>query len=91
MIIPMVSIYVSILLFVLLKIIWKPKPKPKQKLVNEAGVPEELLKYIYPAVDLLGLKGTVVITKYKEKKGEVVITDGKLKFTIGGLKEDISV
>lgn len=89
MIIPMVSIYVLILLFVLLKIIWKPKPK--QKLVNEAGVPEELLKYIYPAVDLLGLKGTVVITKYKEKKGEVVITDGKLNFTIGGLKEDIKV
>lgn len=89
MIILMVSIYVLILLFVLLKIIWKPKPK--QKLVNEAGVPEELLKYIYPAVDLLGLKGTVVITKYKEKKGEVVITDGKLKFTIGGLKEDVIV
>lgn len=89
MITPMVSIYVLILLFVLLKIIWKPKPK--QKLVNEAGVPEELLKYIYPAVDLLGLKGTVVITKYKEKKGEVVITDGKLKFTIGGLKEDVIV
>jgi hypothetical protein len=89
MIIPMVSIYVLILLFVFLKIIWKPKPK--QKLVNEAGVPEELLKYIYLAVDLLGLKGTVVITKYKERKGEVVITDGKLKFTIGGLKEDIIV
>lgn len=33
----------------------------------------------------------MVITKYKEKKGEVVITDGKLKFTIGGLKEDIIV
>ena len=45
----------------------------------------------YPAVDLLGLKGTVTIVKYKEKKGEVVITDGKLKFTIGGLKEDIIV
>lgn len=89
MIIPMVSIYVLILLFVLLKIIWKPKPK--QKLVNEAGVPEELLKYIYPVVDLLGLKGTVTIVKYKEKKGEVVITDGKLKFTIGGLKEDMIV
>lgn len=89
MIIHMVSIYVLILLFVLLKIIWKPKPK--QKIVNEAGVPEELLKYIYPAVDLLGLKGTVIITKYKEKKGEVVITDGKLKFTIGGLKEDVIV
>ena len=50
-----------------------------------------MLKYIYPAVDLLGLKGTVVITEYKEKKGEVVITDGKLKFTIGGLKEDVIV
>lgn len=89
MMISVISLYVLILLIVLLKIAWKPKPK--RKLVNEAGVPEELLKYIYPAVDLLGLKGTVVITKYKEKKGEVVITDGKLKFTIGGLKEDIIV
>ncbi len=89
MLIPVISLYVLILLLVLLKITWKYEPK--RKLVNEVGVPEELLKYIYPAVDLLGLKGTVVITKYKEKKGEVVITDGKLKFTIGGLKEDISV
>lgn len=89
MMISVISLYVLILLIVLLKIAWKPKPK--HKLVNEVGVPEELLKYIYPAVDLLGLKGTVVITKYKEKKGEVVITDGKLKFTIGGLKEDIIV
>lgn len=89
MLMPIISLYVLILLFVLLKLTWKYEPK--RKLVNEAGVPEELLKYIYPAVDLLGLKGTVVITKYKEKKGEVVITDGKLKFTIGGLKEDIIV
>ena len=89
MLIPVISLYVLILLFVLLKITWKYEPK--HKLVNEAGVPEELIKYIYPAIDLLGLKGTVVITKYKEKKGEVVITDGKLKFTIGGLKEDIIV
>lgn len=89
MLIPVISLYVLILLLVLLKITWKYEPK--RKLVNEVGVPEELLKYIYPAVDLLGLKGTVVITKYKEKKGEVVITDGKLKSTIGGLKEDISV
>lgn len=89
MLISVISFYVLILLFVLLKITWKPKPK--QKLINEVGVPEELLKYIYPAVDLLGLKGTVTIVKYKEKKGEVVITDGKLKFTIGGLKEDIIV
>ena len=89
MIIPVVSIYILILLFILLRLTWKPKSK--QKLVNEAGVPEELLKYIYPAVDLLGLKGTVTIVKYKEKKGEVVITDGKLKFTIGGLKEDVIV
>lgn len=89
MLIPVISLYVLILLFVLLKITWKYEPK--RKLVNEAGVQEELLKYIYPAVDLLGLKGIVVITKYKEKKGEVVITDGKLKFTIGGLKEDIIV
>lgn len=89
MLIPVISLYVLILLLVLLKITWKYEPK--RKLVNEAGVPEELLKYIYPAVNLLGLKGTVVITKYKEKKGEVVITDGKLKFTIGGLKEGIIV
>lgn len=89
MLILVISLYVLILLLVLLKITWKYEPK--RKLVNEVGVPEELLKYIYPAVDLLGLKGTVVITKYKEKKREVVITDGKLKFTIGGLKEDISV
>ena len=89
MLIPVISLYVLILLIVLLKITWKYEPK--RKLVNEAGVPEELLKYIYPAVDLLGLKGTVTIVKYKEKKGEVVITDGKLKFTIGGLKEDIIV
>lgn len=89
MLIPVISLYVLILVLVLLKLTWKYKPK--RKLVNEAGVPEELLKYIYPAVDLLGLKGTVTIVKYKEKKGEVVITDGKLKFTIGGLKEDIIV
>lgn len=89
MLISIISSYILILLFVFLRLTWKPKPK--QKLVNEACVPEELLKYIYPAVDLLGLKGTVVITKYKEKKGEVVITDGKLKFTIGGLKEDMIV
>lgn len=89
MLIPVISLYVLILLLVLLKITWKYEPK--HKLVNEVGVPEELLKYIYPAVDLLGLKGTVVITKYKEKKGEAIVTDGKLKFTIGGLKEDISV
>ena len=86
MLMPVISLYVLILLFVLLKITWKYEPK--RKLVNEVGVPEELLKYIYPAVDLLGLKGTVTIVEYKEKKGEVVITDGKLKFTIGGLKED---
>jgi hypothetical protein len=89
MLIPVISLYVLILLLVLLKITWKYEPK--RKLVNEAGIPEELLKYIYPAVNLLGLKGTVTIVKYKEKKGEVVITDGKLKFTIGGLKEDIIV
>lgn len=89
MLIPVISLYVLILLFVLLKITWKYEPKCK--LVNEVGVPEEFLKYIYSAIDLLGLKGTVVITKCKEKKGEVVITDGKLKFTIGGLKEDIIV
>ena len=89
MLIPVISIYILILLVILLKITWKHEPK--RKLVNEAGVLEELLKYIYPAVDLLGLKGTVTIVKYKEKKGEVVITDGKLKFTIVGLKEGMIV
>lgn len=89
MMISVISLYVLILLIVLLKIAWKPKPK--RKLVNEVGVPEELLKYIYPAVDLLGLKGTVTIIKYKKKKGEAIVTDGNLNFTIGGLKEDIKV
>lgn len=87
MIIPMVSIYILILLFVLLKLTWKYEPK--RKLVNEAGVPEELLKYVHSAVKLWGLKGIVTIIKYKKKRGEVVITDGKLKFIIGGLKEKI--
>lgn len=91
MLILIVSLYILVLLFVLLKVIWKYEPKPKCKLVNEAGVPEELLKYIHSAVKLWGLKGTVTIVKYKEKRGEAVITDGKLKFTIGGLKEDIIV
>lgn len=42
----------------------------------------------------MGLKGTVTIIKYKKKKGEVIVTDGNLNFTIGGIneiKEDISV
>lgn len=89
MLISIVSIYIIIMLLVLSKITLEHEPK--YKLVNEAEVPEELLKYIHSAVNLWGLKGTVVITKYKEKKGEVVITDGKLKFTIGGLKEDVIV
>lgn len=84
-----VSLYTLVMLFVLLKITWKYEPK--YKLVNEAGVPEELLKYVHSAVKLWGLKGTVVIIKYKKKKGEVVVTDGKLNFTIEGLKEAISV
>lgn len=67
------------------------KYEPKYKLVNEAGVPEELLKYVHSAIKLWGLKGIVTIIKCKKKMGEVVITDGKLKFTIGGLKEDIIV
>ena len=88
MLIPIVSIYVLAILFVLLK--WEPK----YKLVNEARVPDELLKYIHSAVNLWGLKGTVTIIKYKKKKGEVIVTDGNLNFTIGGIneiKEDISV
>jgi hypothetical protein len=67
------------------------KYKPKYELVNEAGIPEELLKYVHPAIKLWGLKGTVTIIKYKKKKGEAVVTDGNLNFTIGGLKEDIKI
>lgn len=89
MLILIVSVYVLAILFVLLRITWKYEPK--YKLVNEAGVPEELLKYVHPAIKLWGLKGTVVITKYKKKKGEVVVTDGNLNFIIGGLKEDTLV
>ena len=89
MLTPIIIIYILATIFVISKITLEHKPK--YKLVNEAGVPEELLKYVHSAVKLWSLKGTVVITKYKEKKGEVVITDGKLNFTIGGLKEDISV
>ena len=86
MLIPIVSVYILAILFVLLKL------KPKYKLVNEAGVPDGLLKYIHSAVKLWGLKGIVTIIKYKKKKGEVIVTDGNLNFTIGGLnevKEDI--
>lgn len=92
MLIPIVSVYVLAILFVLLRITWKYEPK--YKLVNEAGVPEESLKYIHSAVKLWGLKGTVTIIKYKKKKGEVVVTDGNLNFTIRGLndtKEDILI
>lgn len=84
-----VSPYVLVMLFVLLKITWKYEPK--YKLVNEAEVPEELLKYVHSAIKLWGLKGTVTIIKYKRKKGEVIVTDGNLNFTIGGLKEDTLV
>lgn len=66
MIISMVSIYILILLVILLKITWKYEPK--RKLVNEAGVPEELLKYIYPAVDLLGLKVQWLSRSIKRKR-----------------------
>ena len=89
MLIPIVSVYVLAILFVLLRITWEYEPK--YKLVNEAGVPKELLKYVHSAVKLWGLKGTVTIIKYKKKKGEAIVTDGNLNFTIGGLKEDIKV
>lgn len=89
MLIPIVSTYILAILFVLLRITWKYAPK--YKLVSEAGVPEELLKYVHTAVKLWGLKGTVTIIKYKKKKREVIVTDGNLNFTIGGLKEDIKV
>ena len=92
MLIPIVSIYILAILFVLLKLTLKWEPK--YKLVNEAKVPDGLLKYIHSAVKLWGLKGTVTIIKYKKKKGEVIVTDGNLNFTIGGIneiKEDILV
>ena len=91
MIASIVSLYILVLLFVLLKITWKHEHKTKYKLVNEAEMPEELLKYVHSAVKLWGLKGTVTIIKYKRKKGEVIVTDGNLNFTIGGLKEDMIV
>ena len=82
---PIVSIYILAILFVFLRITWKYEPK--YKLVNEAGVPEELLKYVHSAVKLWNLKGTVTIIKYKKKKGEAIVTDGNLNFTIEGLNE----
>jgi hypothetical protein len=85
MLTPIVSIYILAILFVLLKLTLKHKSK--YELVNEVGVPEELLKYIHSAVKLWGLKGIVTIIKYKKKKGEVIVTDGNLNFTIGGLNE----
>lgn len=87
-----IIIYILATIFVISKITLEDKAK--YKLVNEAGVPEELLKYIHSAVKLWGLKGTVTIIKYKKKKGEVVVTDGNLNFTIGGvneIKEDINL
>lgn len=89
MLIPIVSVYILAILFVLLKSTLKYELK--YKLVNEAGVHEELLKYVHSAIKLWGLKGTVTIIKYKKKKGEAIVTDGNLNFTIGGLKENISV
>lgn len=50
MLIPIVSIYILAILFVLLKLTLKHKPR--YKLVNEAGVPDVLLKYIHSAVKL---------------------------------------
>lgn len=90
MLILIVSVYVLAILFVLLKLTLKLEPR--YKLVNEVGVPDGLLKYIHSAVKLWGLKGAVTIIKYKKKKGEVIVTDGNLNFTIGGLskiREDI--
>lgn len=89
MLIPIVSVYILVILFVLLKLTLKYELK--YKLVNEAGVPKELLKYVHSVVKLWGLKGTVTIIKYKKKKGEAIVTDGNLNFTIRGLKEDIKV
>ena len=80
-------IYTLIILYVLLRTTLRFKPK--YKLINEIGVPEELLKYVHSAVKLWGLKGTVTIIGYKKKKGEVIVTDGKLNFTIGGLNKKI--
>lgn len=89
MLTPIIIIYILATIFVISKITLEHKPK--YKLVNEAGVPGELLKYVHSAVKLWNLKGTVTIIKYKKKKGEAIVTDGNLNFTIGGLKEDIKV
>lgn len=35
----------------------------------------------------MGFEGTVTIIEYKKKKGEVIVTDGNLRFTINGLNE----
>ena len=50
MLIHIVSIYILAILFMLLKLTLKYKPK--YELVNEAGIPEELLKYVHPAIKL---------------------------------------
>lgn len=84
-----IIIYILATIFVISKITLEHRPK--YKLVNEAEVPEKLLKYVHSAVKLWSLKGTVTIIKYKKKKGEAIVTDGNLNFTIGGLKEDIKV
>ena len=89
MLTPIIIIYILATIFVISKITLEHKPK--YKLVNEARVPKELLKYVHSAVKLWSLKGTVTIIKYKKKKGEAIVTDGNLNFTIGGLKEDIKV
>ena len=66
MLTPIIIIYILATIFVISKITLEHKPK--YKLVNEAGVPEELLKYIHSAVKLWSLKGTVTIIKYKRKR-----------------------
>lgn len=58
--------YALILLFMLLRLTLRSKPK--YKLINEIGVPEELLKYVHSAANLWGLKGTVTIIEYKRKR-----------------------
>ena len=49
MLTPIIIIYILATIFVISKITLEHKPK--YKLVNEAGVPEELLKYVHSAVN----------------------------------------
>lgn len=54
MLIPIVSVYVLAILFVLLRITWKYEPK--YKLVNEAGVPKRITQVCTFSCKVVGIK-----------------------------------